>query len=276
MNFGAHISSAGGLHMAPARAREFGGTVFQMFSRPPQGGKPKPITSVEITSFNQAMKEAEMKDFYIHAPYFVNLASTDSRIYKSSIGILREELERGSLLGCRGMMFHPGSAKGSTKEEALLRVVAGINEILKGYTGKCLLLIENSAGAGEIVGDSFEDLAFFIESAKESKKIGICLDTQHAFASGYDLRTKDAVKDTLHKFDQIVGLENLVVIHTNDSKIPFEGRKDRHEHLGKGHIGSEGFCALVKHEALKDMDFILETPQNETRPEDLSLLEGCK
>lgn len=272
MRFGAHISSQGGVQHAPTRAAELGGTIFQMFSRPPQGGKPAPITADIQEAFSLAMKTAHMEGFYIHAPYFVNLASSESRIYHSSVAILREELERGSLLGATGMMFHPGSGKGSTRDEAQKRVIKGLQEILKGYKGSCRLLIENAAGAGEVMGDSFEELALFMKGAGHRDKVGICFDTQHAFASGYDLRTKQDVDAVLTQFDAIVGLSHLVVIHTNDSKVPFSARRDRHEHLGKGEIGKEGFLALVHHPLLQQMDFILETPKDEGRAADMHLL----
>lgn len=260
MRFGAHVSAAGGLWNAADIGKSLGCEVVQIFSRPPQGGKPKDITEEDALRFKTAMTEAGIQDVYIHSPYFINLASSNPRIERSSVSVLREELERGSKLGCKAMMFHPGSAKdvGATKGRQM--VIDGLNGILDGYTGSCQLLIEISAGAGEIMGDEFEELALFLEGAERGQEIGICFDTQHAFASGYDLRTPEAVKETFAKFDKIVGLKNLVASHCNDSKIELGGKKDRHEHWGEGHIGLSGLEAIINHPKLQHLDLILETP----------------
>ncbi|MFH1145659.1 MAG: TIM barrel protein, partial [bacterium] len=143
--FGSHVSAAGGLENAPANSRAVGGEVFQFFSRPPQGGKPKPVTDTDVKKFKQAMKDNAQKECYIHSPYFINLASKDNRIRYGSISVLKEELERGSLLGTKYLMFHPGSAKDVGAKKGIQMVVEGIAEILKGYKGSCELLVEISA-----------------------------------------------------------------------------------------------------------------------------------
>ncbi len=276
MRFGAHVSAAGGLWNGPINAGEIGCEVFQFFSRPPQGGNPAPITPEVVTKFKAAMKEHGQKDCYIHAPYFINLASGTDRIRKGSHAVLREELERGSLLGVRGMMFHPGSAKDVGQEKGIEMVIEGLNKIMDGYKGSCQLLVEISAGAGEVMGDTFEEIAAFLKGAERGKEIGVCFDTQHAFASGYDLRDVKAVTKTFKDFDKIVGLDRLVASHLNDSKIELGGHKDRHESIGKGLLGKEGIKAVTQHKPLKHIDLLLETPVDEERAGELNLLKSWR
>lgn len=273
MLFGAHVSSAGGLWNAPKNAAELGCEVFQMFSRPPQGGKPAPITPEVAKKFQDAMTEHGQKAAYVHAPYFINLASAEARIRHSSVAVIRDELERGSALGCRAVMFHPGSAKGVGQEKGVGMVIEGIGRVMDGYEGSCRLLIEISAGAGMVMGDTFEEIAAFLDGTKRGDEVGVCFDTQHAFASGYDLRTKKDVKATFDQFDKIIGLDRLVLSHCNDSLVDFEGHKDRHEHLGKGKIGLDGFRAIVSHPKLRHVDLVLETPWDGGVDEDLRLLK---
>ncbi len=277
MRFGAHVSAAGGLWKAGANGKKLGCEVIQIFSRSPQGGKAKPITSEVVEKFRAEMKKNSIKDVYIHAPYYINLASTSNRIRHGSVNVLREELERGSLLGCRGMMFHPGSAKDVGQKKGIEMIVKGLNKIMDGYKGSCQLLIEISAGAGEIMGDTFEEIAAFLSGAERGKDIGVCFDTQHAFASGYDLRTKADVNATFKLFDKLIGLKRMPVSHCNDSKVDINGRSDRHEHLGKGFIGKEAFQLIVNHPKLKHIDLILETPfgkgPRDPRKADMKLLK---
>jgi deoxyribonuclease-4 len=276
MKFGAHVSAAGGLSNAPKNAAELDCEVLQMFSRPPQGGKASPITPEVAERFQAAMLEHEIERAYIHAPYFINLASGQTRIYHGSITVIREELERGSLLGCRAMMFHPGSAKDMGEKKGVEMVIEGLNQILDGYTGSCQLLIEISAGAGAIMGDQFEEVAAFLEGAERGKEIGVCFDTQHAFASGYEMRTKEGIDETFRTFDKLIGLDRLVLSHCNDSKVDFGAKKDRHEHLGEGKIGKDAFKILVQHPKLQHLDLILETPIDEKRPTDMKLLRSFR
>lgn len=281
MRFGAHVSAAGGLYNAGANGKKLGCEVIQIFSRPPQGGKPREITPEEQEKFKTAMKENEIQDVYIHAPYFINLASSKKRIEKGSQSVLREELERGTLLDCKAMMFHPGSARDVGRQKGIDMVVEGLNRILDGYEGTTQLLIEISAGAGEIMGDSFEEIAEFIDRAERGSEIGVCFDTQHAFASGYDLRTKAAIDETFKAFDKIIGLKKLVASHCNDSKFELGAKRDRHEHLGEGLIGKDAFKIIVQHPKLQNIDLILETPHDndakvDPRQKDMDLLKSFR
>lgn len=274
MRFGAHVSAAGGLWKAGKNGAEIGCEVIQIFSRSPQSFRSTPISEEDATKFRAAMKEHAIEDVYVHAPYILNLASGKQTTRFGSIKMLRDELERGTQLGARAIMFHPGSAKDVGQEKGIELVVDGLNRIMDGYNGSCQLLIEISAGAGAVMGDTFEEIAAFIDGAERGKEIGVCFDTQHAFASGYDLRTKDAVDATFKQFDKIVGLKKLVASHCNDSMVELGGHKDRHEHLGKGHIGLEGFRAIVAHPKLKHIDLLLETPWDGLVEADLAFLKA--
>ncbi len=277
MFIGGHVSAAGGLHNAGPNGAEIGCEVIQIFSRPPQGGKPREITPEVQQEFKTSMQKNGIKAVYIHAPYFINLASSNPRIKHSSIAVLRQELERGTLLGCKGMMFHPGSSKDLSEEEARKTVIESINKIMDGYTGTCQFLIEISAGAGNVMGDTFEEVALFLNEAEKGENIGVCFDTQHAFASGYDLSTKEGLDTVMTKFDDLIGLNRMPVSHINDSKVELNGKKDRHEHLGEGHIGLDAFKHFINHPKLGHLDLILETPFKkgamEGRLNDIKLLK---
>lgn len=257
---GAHISAAGDVSLAPLRAAEIGLECFQFFSRPPQGGPAKAITPKLAEEFKKNCAKHKLES-YIHAPYYINLASANNRIYHGSISVLRDELERGSKLGVKYLMTHLGSAKDLGEKEGMEKTIEGISKVLDGHKGGTKFLIEMSAGSGAIIGDTFEEIGKIIFSTKLKKyRIGICFDTAHGFASGYDLCTESAVKQTFNKFAEILGLDNLYLIHANDSLADLGSHKDRHEHIGKGKIGLAGFKALVAFAKKRKVNLVLETP----------------
>jgi deoxyribonuclease IV len=248
IKIGCHVSAAGGLWNAPKNAHDLKCEAFQIFSRSPQGGPVKPIENEAVEKFKAAMKEYGFTEFVIHAPYVLNFGSGNPRTYHGSISIIRQELERGSLIGAEYVMFHTGSGKDLGREKAMKQAKEGIKKVLDGYTGSTKLLLENSAGAGEILGDTFEELAELSEPIKKHPAFGgFCYDTQHGFASGYDIRTPEAVKETFKQFDKILGLEHLAMFQINDSKTEFNSHKDRHDHIADGLIGPKGFEALIKY-----------------------------
>lgn len=264
MRIGAHISAAGGLWNAPLNATKLGLECFQFFSRPPQGGRISPIAEDVAEKFISACKKHGLTDHYIHAPYIVNLASKEARIRNNTIEIIRGELERGTILKAKAMMTHLGSASSIGDPEKGVRLtIEGIKKILDGYRGTTQLLLEISAGAGMVMGAKFEEMAEILEGVGDDS-VGICFDTAHAFASGYDLRTQEAVRKTMKTFDDTIGLDRLVCVHFNDSKIDIGDKKDRHEHLGEGFIGKEGMTAIIRHKAFEKMDLLLETPHDGT------------
>ncbi len=259
MKFGAHVSASGGLWNGPENAAKIGCEVFQFFSRPPQGGEGMKLTPEVVKRFREACEKAEQELWVIHAPYIINFASTTERIRNGSIRIIREELERGSALGARAVMFHPGSARDVPLSMGIRMVADGVNELMKDYKGSTQLLIEISAGSGNVIGDTFDEVRDILKQVKR-EDVGVCFDTAHAFASGYDLRDKKAVAATFDAFDKEVGLERLVMSHCNDSKVELGAKKDRHDWLGEGHIGMDGFKAMLKEKRLQHLFWIVETP----------------
>ncbi|TAN34242.1 deoxyribonuclease IV [Patescibacteria group bacterium] len=276
MLFGAHVSIAGGLPNAPTNAARLGCEVFQMFTRSPQGGWVPPCDEAVAKEFKKNLKLAKQKECYVHTPYFINFASANPRVKHASVGVVRQELERASILGAKYLMTHLGSYKDLGAKKGYTQLVEGLEKILNGYKGTAKFLIEMSAGTGEIIGDTFEEIAEIIFHPKLKKYgIGVCFDTQHAFASGYDLRSAEAVGETLKKFDKIIGLEKLKLSHCNDSKTEFASRRDRHEHIGDGLIGLPGFSALLSDKRLQKINFVLETEHDKVG-EDLKTLKKLR
>lgn len=274
MKFGAHVGIAGGVQNAPKNAAEIKCETFQMFTRSPQGGTAPALTPENIEAFLSDCRSNDLTDWVVHAPYYLNFASAEERIRQSSIRVVREDLDRASLLQASFLMFHPGSAKGNDFRQAADWCIEGLKRVLDGYGGQTRLLIEISAGAGEVIGDTFEEVAEIIDGVGHPE-LGVCFDTAHAFASGYDLRDKRSVSSTLDAFDASIGLERLKVIHCNDSKIELGGRKDRHEHLGKGFIGLDGFREIVMEKRLKNINLYLETEPGGVA-EDLAKLKSFR
>lgn len=263
MKIGIHVSAAGGLINAPSNAKTIGCETFQFFSRSPRGGTPPALTDKIAQEFIKSCADFGFKDYYIHTPYYINFASTNNRIRFGSIEVVRQELERGDKLGVQATMTHLGSAKDIKIKPALKLVASSLIEVLRNYKGENRLLLEISAGSGQVIGASFRELAEIIDLVEKKIKthrLGVCFDTAHAFASGYDLRDEQKVKKTFQMFDQTIGLDRLVLIHANDSKVELNSRKDRHENIGKGKIGLKGFAAIIKQINSRKINFILETP----------------
>ncbi len=280
MKIGAHVSAAGGIFNAPGNAAKIGCETFQVFSRSPQGGPAPKLTDEVVGKFTTEMKAHDFSGFTIHTPYYINFASTTPRIRYGSISIVREELERGSLLGASWVVTHLGSTKDAGPKVGFHKTWRGIQRILDGYKGTTQLLLEGSAGAGDQVGGTFEQLGALVKNiesaAKYKNKVNICLDACHVFAAGDDLRTAADVQATLKKFDRLVGLKRLKLLHANDSKFGLNDHRDRHEHIGSGQIGLAGFTALMKHPKLKNVDVIIETPWDNRYSQDLKLLKKLR
>lgn len=277
MKIGAHVSAAGGIFNAPGNAARIGCEIFQIFSRSPQGGPAPKLTDDIVVKFKAEMKANKQSQVVIHTPYYINFASTTPRIRYGSISIVREELERGTLIGADYVVTHLGSTKDAGPTVGFQKTWRSIQRILDGYKGTSMLLMEMSAGAGDLVGGTFEQLAELLKNiegaAKYKNKVGICIDTCHTFAAGYDLRTKKQVDATLKKFDQVVGLKRLKLFHANDSMFGLGDHRDRHEHIGKGKIGVEGFKAIINHPKLKSINMILETPWDIELKKDVAVLK---
>lgn len=259
MKFGAHVSIAGGIDRAPKRANDLGCECFQIFSRSPRGGKPPELKDGLVESFLNECGKYNITEYYIHTPYYINLCSEKEELRDSSIAIIKEELERGSTLGVKYIMTHLGSSKGFNRKQAVNMIIEGLKKIIDNTNFSTKLLLENTAGQGATMGDSFEELSEILDGVKGSE-IAICIDTAHLFASGYDIRTEEKFKETFDKLSETVGVENIKLFHGNDSKVGLGERKDRHEHIGKGKIGIEGFKNIIKNPSLKKINMIVEIP----------------
>jgi deoxyribonuclease-4 len=280
MNIGAHVSAAGGIFNAPLNAVKIGCETFQVFSRSPQGGPAPKLTDEIVQQFKAEVKKYKLGEFTIHTPYYINFASTTPRIRYGSISIVREELERGTLLGASFVVTHLGSTKDAGPQVGFHKTWRSIQRVLDGYKGTTGLLLELSAGAGDLVGGSFEQLRDLIKNAESNVKfknaVNVCIDTCHAFAAGYDIRTKADVDAMVKKFDRKVGLKRLKLLHANDSKFGLGSKRDRHEHIGKGQIGLEGFRAIVNHPRLKKLSMIIETPWDGKYADDIKTLKKVR
>ena len=266
-SIGCHVSAAGGVFNAPKNAADLECETFQIFTRPPMGGPAPKITDEIAEKFKSEMEKyfpspqpspargegVKGVEFVVHAPYIVNFGSAKKPTFHGSISIVSEELKRANLLGAKFVMTHLGSFKDLGQEVGMKQAQGGLKEVLEKYEGsakspKTEFLLEISAGQGETIGDTFEELAELMEPLVKFKTFGgICFDTQHAFSSGYDLRSLEAVTDTFKKFDKVIGLKWLKMSHINDSKTELAGRKDRHDHINDGKIGEAGFKAMMEH-----------------------------
>lgn len=297
---GAHVSIAGGLVNAPGNAAAEGCECFQLFTRSPRGGAALPITPDDAARFRDACATLGLATWVVHAPYYINLASESAAMRASGVRIIREELERASAIGAMCVMVHLGSAKAVGEEQGIAYVIQGLTKALTGYTGSARFCIEIAAGAGAVMGGTFEEIATIIAGVEQhlsagaggrSKRksspsrgegeregvgaIGVCFDTQHAFAAGYDLRTAEGVDTVLQQFDRTIGLDRLLMSHIQDSKVECGAQRDRHEHIGEGHIGINGLAAFVQHPAIRNLPLILET-EPDKRATDIALLKGFR
>jgi deoxyribonuclease-4 len=258
LKIGCHVSAAGGVWNAPKNAAALECETFQIFTRPPMGGPAPKIDAEGAKKSKQEMEahfpspfkergRGEVADFVVHCPYFINFGSAKPSTYHGSIAVVREELERSSLLGAKFAMTHLGSFKDLGEEKGMKQAREGLAKVLKGYKGSTEFLLEISAGAGSVIGDTFEELSELMEPLVKLPGFGgICFDTQHAFSAGYDLRDAKSVTETFKKFDKVIGLKWLRMSHINDSKTELNGKKDRHDHIGDGKIGQKGFAAILE------------------------------
>lgn len=260
---GAHVSIAGGLENAPKNAAKIGCEFFQFFSKSPRGGKAKEINSEIAATFIATCEKlgyGAWESNIIHSAYFINLASTNNRIFYGSISSLKQELEVANLLKVPYVVTHIGSAKDfegdDFRAQARQQVEKGLSKVLEEYTGRSQLLLEIAAGSGNIMGDSIDELAYFIEKFPQ---LGFCMDTCHSFVAGYDLRTKKGVVTFFQEMDAKIGLSKLKTIHLNDSLTGLDSKVDRHAHLGEGEIGKEGLFAVIEIAKTKNIPLIIET-----------------
>ncbi len=264
---GLHVSISGTIDQAADRARELGCDTFQIFTRNPRGWKYKKLDRDEAEEFKRKTGSYKLNPAVAHMPYLPNLSSPKKLIYNKSLKSLSAELDRCATLGIPYLVTHLGSHLGKGADLGLERIVGAVNQAIGENEGNAMLLLENTAGTKNSMGSSFEDIKRIVGRVERKKRVGICFDTAHAYAAGYDLRTPQAVDNTLKKFGSILGLDLLKVIHLNDSQVGLGSGRDRHEHIGLGYIGYDGFKAFFRHEAVRNLPFIMETPIDDRRDE---------
>ncbi|MFH0748641.1 MAG: deoxyribonuclease IV [Candidatus Bathyarchaeota archaeon] len=264
MRIGFHVSIAGSVDEAVDRAVEMGINTFQMFTRNPRGWQFKPLDQKEVSLFKEKLGKVDVKPVFAHMPYLSNLASPRQEVYTLSVRSLATELKRCNELGVPFLITHLGSHVGSGKAAGLKRIVEAVNSVFADAEGQVMLLLENTAGTENSMGSSFEDIRKIIDGVSSSERVGICFDTCHAFAAGYDLGRSGVVENTLEILDSVLGLERLKVVHLNDSVGGLRSHLDRHEHIGLGKIGEEGFRAILNSEFGR-CPMIMETPVDERR-----------
>lgn len=263
MLLGAHLSIVGGPHMALHRAAGYGFDTVAIFVRNQRQWRAPPLTDASAARFRRARRRLRMGPVIAHGSYLVNLAGRPA-VRKKSIAAVADELDRCRRLGADYYVFHPGSAGEDGREAGIDRVTEALNRLIAAAGRRVKVLLETTAGAGHQLGGSFEELAEMLARLERRRRFGVCLDTCHVFAAGYDLRTRRAYRRTMREFDRIVGLDRLGVVHLNDSLAALGSRRDRHEHIGRGRIGLEGFANFVRDRRLGNVPMILETPKGTT------------
>ena len=264
MKLGVHVSIAGSIDLSIDRARSLDLNTFQIFTRNPRGWKFSDLKESNIVNFKNKILSENISTVVCHMPYLPNLSSPKEDVYNMSINTLSSELERCNTLGIEYVVTHIGSHLGTGLEKGLDRVVKACNTALSNSSNNTMIVLENTAGTKNNVGSKFDELKYIFDNVNDKSRIGFCFDTCHAFAAGYDLSTSKSVIDTLNKFDQIIGLKYLKVVHLNDSKGELGNGLDRHQHIGRGFIGESGFRELLKNLTIKQLPLILETPIDET------------
>ena len=259
MEFGGHMSSAGGLYTAIDRIEAIGGDCVQVFTQSPRMWKPTVHTPEAIERFKARRAEAGIGGVVCHALYLVNLAAPDDEIYRKSVIAMRATLEAATAIEADAVIFHVGSHLGAGFEASLERVTAALRDVLDGYGGDTWLAMENSAGPGGTIGRSIGELAILVDALDRHPRLGICLDSCHLFASGYDVRDPAAVAELVAEVDESIGLDRLRALHVNDSATPLGSNRDRHANILEGEIG-EGLGAFLADPAFQDLGSYMEVP----------------
>jgi len=275
LRLGVHVSIQGGLVKSLERARAVGCNTMQIFSRSPRSWSGLKSEKKEVEEFKKQRKKLEIIPLVVHIPYLANLASPDDKSYEKSLKSFVEDVKTADEIGAEYFVTHLGSHKGEGEEFGIKRFYDAMNIAIKETTPKLQILLETTAGSGDALGYSFEHIKQIIDGIKRREHIGICLDTAHVYAAGYDITTKKGLDDTLKAFDSSLGLDRLKVVHLNDSKSAVGSRVDRHENIGKGTLGSAGIRLIINHLKLKDLAFILETPK-ESEDADRENIEAVK
>jgi deoxyribonuclease-4 len=262
------MSIAGGIYRAFERGARANCTTIQVFLKNSNRWEAKPLMEKDQVLFRQAQSMHQIHPILAHDSYLINLASPDDRLYLKSIKAFIEELKRAAFLGIPYLVLHPGAHTGSGVEAGLSRVVHALNQAMNTVAPSVMILLENTAGQGSCLGCRFEHLADILERIDDAERVGVCLDTCHLFAAGYDIRTEKGYRDTIREFDRLVGIDSIRAFHVNDSKKDLGSRVDRHCHIGQGFMGLEAFRCLVNDRRFTKIPKILETPKGPDLEED--------
>ncbi|MGN0305666.1 MAG: deoxyribonuclease IV [Lachnospiraceae bacterium] len=257
MIIGTHMSIAGGLEKTAKAVVAMEANTMQIFSRNPRGSNFKDPTDKELAAFQEIRRQQGWGPLLAHAPYTMNPASNQEKIYEFACMVLKEDIARMDRLEIENMVFHPGSHTGIGVEEGIKNIVAALDQAITGEE-RIMILLETMSGKGTEIGYEFEQLREIRDRAAHPERIGVCLDTCHIFSAGYDIVNR--LDEVVDEFDRIIGLEHLKAVHFNDSLTPFGAKKDRHATIGNGEIGMEALLRVLIHPALKDLPFYLETP----------------
>ncbi len=269
MRFGFHIWIGEGFSKVPELARKRRARTIQFFSCNPRTWALSLIPEEEVKKFREGVEALDIKPLFLHMPYLPNLVSSKEDFYIKSIDALSKELERAEILGAQFLITHMGSRREASEEESIERLIKAINYSLDRVRNKVTVVVENTAGQGTQIGYKFSQIKTVIDGVENRERIGVCLDTAHAFQSGYDLSQRDGLERTLEEFERLIGLDKLKLFHLNDSKTPLGSRVDRHWHIGEGYIGSEGFKNIVNHPKLFHFPGIMETPHKREEEDDI-------
>jgi deoxyribonuclease IV len=259
MKIGAHVSTAGGPATCFDRAEVIGAEAAQIFLTPPQQWRSSKVEPEQAEAFRARAATSSCGPVFVHGIYLINLATADETMLTRSTSSLKSALNSCSQLGIKGVIFHLGSHKGQGLDAVFDQICKATSEVLEATPDDVLFILENSAGAGGNIGSKFEDLGRIIEGVG-SERVRVCLDTQHAFAAGYDMSSAEGLELAMSEFDEEVGFEKLAAVHANDSKVELGAGRDRHENIGEGHIGVDGFRRMLHHRGFDDVPFLLEVP----------------
>jgi len=259
LRIGAHVSSAGGPQNVFPKVAEIGAEAVQLFISAPQQWRLPNLKDAQVEAFKEARAAAGIPAFF-HGVYLMNFASQDPAILEKSVASLTSYLQWADRLGVVGTIFHVGSHLGAGFDAMLEQMCRLLRQCLEAANNQSLLILENSAGQGNCAGKDFSELGALVRGLDKDPRVAICLDTCHALAMGYDITTREGCEMAFEELDREVGLDRLVAVHANDSKMPLGGVRDRHENIGDGHIGYEGFRTFMSHPAVRDVPFLLEVP----------------
>ena len=274
MKLGAHVSTAGGISNAIDQAQELGAETIQIFASSPRAWAFKAPSEDEVLAFREKAEAADVSPVFFHGSYLINVGGAPELVDKS-IDALVNQMTVASQVGASGVIFHGGSHKGVGFDGILAQAAAALQEVLSKSPDDAWLIVENSAGMGSHIGASFEEIGRLLD-AIGSEQVMVCLDTQHCMAAGYNIGDSEGIDAAMDEFDKHIGLSRLVAVHANDSKVEFGGGGDRHENIGEGHLGIEGFETIMGHSAFKEVPFMLEVPGADKKGPDKPNLDRLK